>query len=203
MSDKKRSKPGLESKKTLLLHNYDLFLDRQTRLFATANSKALCESEDISTKRELLLLDDLTIFAIAARRLLDLCGLKSAANKFRIAPIRYGSDGKYTRVDEQTVGFETLLNRLIHMSYFQYFDNFRHLKIFAGIKVSNRDLYYRNVTELERDLIDGVFLVQDTNNGSQLYLLKDLVDVSVKVAEKITDTCERADVILDYFVRTA
>jgi hypothetical protein len=180
-----------------------LFLERQTRLFATANSKALCGSNDIDAKRELLLLDDLTIFAIAARRLLDLCGLNSSANKFKIAPVRYNNEGVPVRIAGEAIGFETLLNRLIHMSYFEYFDSLHRLKILSGIKVEHRDLYSLDRSKLENDLIEGVFFVEDTNSSPGLYLLKDLIEVSVEVAEKITDTCERADVILDYFVRTA
>jgi hypothetical protein len=138
MTDKKGGRPGLASRKTLLIHNYELFLDRQTRLFATANSKAYCLSLDISEKRELLLLDDLTIFAISGRRLLDLCGLVSSANTVKLEPVVFDSASvSFLHVEAKSIGFETLLNRLLHLSYFQYIDDLNHLKIFAGKKVKN------------------------------------------------------------------
>ena len=89
MVAKQAGQPDLTDKKTLLIHNYDLFLDRQTRLFATANSQAFCKWGDINEKRDLLLLDDLTIFTISGRRLLNLCRLVSAANRVAALPVTF------------------------------------------------------------------------------------------------------------------
>jgi hypothetical protein len=77
----KKAAPSLESRKDLILHTYDLFLISQTRLFVQARSNEGSDSNEINRRRELLLLDDLTGFAIAARRLVELTGLKSFANR--------------------------------------------------------------------------------------------------------------------------
>src|SRR5262245_53174656 len=79
---------GIAAKKDLILHTYDAFLTAQTRLFTLAPSRGTNESDEISRKQELLLLDDLTAFAISARRLIELTRLKSFANGVKI-PFAY------------------------------------------------------------------------------------------------------------------
>jgi hypothetical protein len=66
-TDQKR----LALRKPLLFHNYDLFLERLTRLYTFACATGEPDFSEVSSKRELLLLDDLTIFAITARRLIE------------------------------------------------------------------------------------------------------------------------------------
>ena len=77
----KKTPPSLRGKKDLIRHTYDSFLVAQTRLFVQSCSNREAESAEINRRRELLLLDDLTGFAIAARRLVELTGLKSFANR--------------------------------------------------------------------------------------------------------------------------
>jgi hypothetical protein len=199
ITNKRRGRPGLAIRKNLLIHNYDLFLERQARLFATANSKALFASSDIHEKRNLLLLDDLTIFAIAGRRLLDLCGLKTAANKHKISPVRYNRDGTIYHYDVEAIGFVTLLNRLIHMSYFMRFDSLRTIRAYIGIKGDDKILL--DPEEQKKDMIDCAFLIMDSDNVAGLYMLKDVIEASVDVSEKIVSACETANIYLDYSFR--
>ena len=195
-------KPKLEQKKSLLLHNYDLFLHRQTRLAAVANSNNSIDSDEISEKRQLLILDDVTIFAIAARRLLDLCGLISVANRMLVNQVAFDPNAKnivFKYIPDTGVGFETLLNRLLHMSNFLYFDNPRYLRAFLGRKRSEEEWYAELGKADER--IDGVFLLFEKRHGVGIYLLRDLVEASIPVAEKIIDVCGDAGVYLDFMMK--
>jgi hypothetical protein len=50
-------------------------------------------------------------------------------------------------------------------------------------------------------MIDGIFLLHDKRNGVGVYLLKDLIEASITVAEKVVDTCLEAGVCLGYDMR--
>jgi hypothetical protein len=119
----KKSPPSLESKKDLILHTYDSFLISQTRLFVQACSNKESDSVEINRRRELLLLDDLTSFAIAARRLVELTGLKSFANRCLIPMVyldRMEEPYQVMKLKDKTIGFHTVMNRLIHASIIEH-----------------------------------------------------------------------------------
>jgi hypothetical protein len=96
----KRNAPSLDHKKDLILHTYDSFLIAQTRLFVQACSNTESDSAEINRRRELLLLDDLTSFAIAARRLVELTGLKSFANRCMIPMVYLDRNERAVSGDE-------------------------------------------------------------------------------------------------------
>ena len=200
---KSGKKPRLETKKSLLVHNYELFLYRQTRLHTAAYASHQTESDEISEKRQLLILDDLTIFAISARRLLELCGLRSKANSVRISPVVLVDPDadvlEFSHVSAKAVGFESLLNHLLHMSNFMYFDDPEHLRIFTGRSRSVEELIL-HYSKVEQPFV-GVFIVYDKRNGAGIYLLKDLVEASITVAEKIIDVCADGGVYLDFSMK--
>ena len=202
MTKKATGKPGLRGKKTLLLHNYDLFIERQARLSITAESSWDYSSDDASMKMELLILDDLTIFAIRARRLLELCGLTSSLNRVKISPLRFNAQAKeciYERMDRQALGFETLLNRIIHMANFEYFHSWSFLQTYLGVKL---DLYESFVRFKEgENRMDGVMFLHDKRNGTAFYFLKDIIKASIEVADAIVETCSNADVAIELSFR--
>jgi hypothetical protein len=125
--------PSLETKKDLILHTYDSFLVAQTRLFVQSRSNKESDSAEINRRRELLLLDDLTSFAIAARRLVELTGLKSFANRCMVPMVYLDQTEEPYRVMklEKKIGFHTLMNRLIHASMIEHIHNMLDFVLFV------------------------------------------------------------------------
>jgi hypothetical protein len=129
----KRILPSLEYKKDLILHTYDSFLIVQTRLFVQGCSNKESDSAEINRRRELLLLDDLTSFAIAARRLVELTGLKAFANRCMIPMVyldRNEEPYQVMKFKDKAVGFHTLMNRLIHASIIEHIHNMLDFVLF-------------------------------------------------------------------------
>lgn len=199
---KSRSSLSLElsTKKSLLFHNYDLFLERQSRLFVTANSVGHSQSSDITDKNELLLLDDLTIFAITVRRLVELCRLKSFCNRVKVPQTQFSIEKnrvKFYPKKGGDIGFHTLMNRIIHMSDFRFFDSHKLL----NYHVNGGDLADLLRIGKNDDAMERLIYIREQENPPLFLLLRDVVDCSEQVAEKITDTCADAKVFLEISLR--
>jgi len=81
----------------------------------------------------LLLLDDLTGFAIAARRLVELTGLKSFANRCMVPMVFLDQTEEPYQVKklDNKIGFHTLMNRLIHASTIEHIRNMLDFVLFV------------------------------------------------------------------------
>jgi len=192
----KTGKPGLVDKKNLLVHNYDLFLEKQVRLFCAAAPNIGYISSEISAKFDTLILDDLIIFAISCRRLIELCGLRSASNSFKIAPLRFDPTMKdycFERMQKEAIGFATLCNNIIHMANFTYINDWRLIRKIARSEKMHELLNF----DQNAGKMPLCFLLSDEKKNSAYYALKDIVETSVEIAEKIVETCANAGVYLE------
>jgi hypothetical protein len=198
---------SLVGKKDLILHTYDSFLISQTRLFSRATSNKVSASDEIARRSELLLLDDLIAFAIAARRLVELTKLKSFANRFTI-PLAFLDNREEPYVvgkSNQSVGFHTLMNRMIHASIIDHYDNMLKLKLaFTRLDKEIRDKiifdqYGREDTEPFEQLL---FIVSDDSSAALVSLL-DVINTSIEVSDKIIETCSQESIFLELSLRGA
>lgn len=194
----------LKSKTIILLHNYDLFLERQARLFDAMNSSDEFASDDLEERRKLLLLDDLTIFAVAARRLMDITGTRSSCEKVKTPRLAVVEDENRITISEladNKLGFYTLCNRLVHMSNFELARDYRDLYRFVPRSRTNDELY-KIVTRRDERLPDFICMIEEGNASSEVRL-RDIVLASIKAAEKITDVCSDSGVYLELSIRMA
>jgi len=187
-----KSHPSLALKKDLIIHTYDLFLIAQTRLFIQTTSNEEADSAEINRRRELLLLDDLIGFAIAARRLVELTGLKSFANRCMV-PVAYldQSEEPYCVMKSKTnVGFHTLMNRLIHASMIEHIKNkIEYVLFFTPLAEETPDKIFRNYLlhkNAKRHPIEQLLFVSSDDGDPVLISIKDLIDQSTKVADKLS-----------------
>jgi hypothetical protein len=200
------TRPSLEIKGNLIRHAYDSFLVAQTRLFVQATSNEESDSSDIGRRRELLLLDDLTSFAIAARRLIELTGLKSFANRCKV-PLAYldQSEGSYSvKKAEANIGFLTLMNRLIHASFIRHLSTTLDVVFFfAELSLSKKS--EKDVLEMilpvaakgQRHEAIEQLLVVSSDEGSVIISLRDMIHECEAVANKIIDACRDQKIFLE------
>lgn len=109
----KSGRPNLASRKDLIVHTYDSFLTSQARIFTLGHYTYHSESSEIETKQKLLFLDDLLTFAITARRLIELTGLRSFSNNQSVGLYllkRQQLEPALTRSSGPEIGFLTLVN---------------------------------------------------------------------------------------------
>jgi hypothetical protein len=177
-------------------------LTTQTRLFIQATSNEQSDSDDINRRRELLLFDDLIGFAIAARRLIELTSLKSFANRCMV-PLAYldQSEEPYCVMkSKSSIGFLTLMNRLIHASTIEHINNkLDFVLLFTNHTKETRDqiLWDHALGKTKREPIEQLLFVSSDDGDPVLISIKDLVDQSTKVAEKVIDTCDRQKIYLE------
>jgi hypothetical protein len=204
-----KTPPSLEHKKDLILHTYDSFLVAQTRLFVQANSNEECDSDEINRRRELLLLDDLMGFAIAARRLIELTGLKSFANRCAI-PMVYldQTEEPYVVMKlDSSIGFHTLMNRLIHASIVEHLHNKLNLVLFVTRptkEVREKIIWNRILKKnYKREPIEQLLFVSSDEMNPVFFSISDMIQESTKVAEKVIDVCNNQKIFLELSVRGA
>jgi len=198
------TRPSLELKRDLIRHAYDSFLAAQARLFVQATSnEEVSDSDEIDRRRELLLLDDLASFAIAARRLIELTVLKSFANRC-VVPLAYldQSEEPYLVMkSKQSIGFLTLMNRLIHASFIQHFSNKLHFVLFITRppKEVQEAIMLRSLGKHET--IEQLLFVSSDKDDPALISIRDMIDQSIKVADKIIDVCSDQNIFLELWPR--
>jgi hypothetical protein len=206
----KKPAPSLESKKDLILHTYDSFLVNQTRLFVQARSNEESDSPEINRRRELLLLDDLMGFAIAARRMVELTGLKSFANRC-VIPIafldRNEEPHRVIKFKEKTVGFHTLMNRLIHASIIEHVDNMLDLVFLVeGTKLETRKKILMNriiSRKYDHPPMEQLLFVSTEDMNAAFFSINDMIQQSIGVAEKVVELCGRHEIFLELDMRGA
>jgi hypothetical protein len=212
---KKSGRPNLAAKKELLLHTYDSFLEAQTRLSTLAHYSYRLDSSEIDTKQNLLFLDDLLIFAITARRLIELTQLRSFSNSQYVR--QYGIDRRENSVEiaplkDARMGFLTVVNSIIHCSNIELLMNRLQLANLLRVsKMSEKDAfeYYKLVAKLcDEDrwseyAIDPTIIVIPDKEEPFMIVLKDLIAVSTDFSEKIADVCRESMIFLELDYRGA
>jgi hypothetical protein len=205
----KKTPPSLEYKKDLILHTYDSFLISQTRLFIQAASNEESDSAEINRRRELLLLDDLTSFAIAARRLIELTSLKSFANSC-LVPLAYldQSEEPYSVMKSKAnIGFQTLMNRLIHASIIEHINNKLDFVLFVtrpAKEIREKIMWNRILGKNQkREPIEQLLFVSSDDVDPVQISISDMIHQSTIVADKIIDTCCDQKIFLELDFRGA
>jgi hypothetical protein len=205
----RKAPPSLEGKKDLILHTYDSFLVAQTRLFVQSCSNKEAESAEINRRRELLLLDDLTGFAIAARRLVELTGLKSFANRCMVPMVFLDQREEPYQVMklDTKVGFHTLMNRLIHASIIERIHNMLDFVIFVTRpKKEVRDkILWNRILKRHHDHgpMEQLLFVSSDEVHPVFFSLNDMIEQSVAVSDKIVDVCNNHKIFLELDMRGA
>lgn len=204
-----KTPPSLSHKKDLILHSYDSFLIAQTRLFVQSTSDEKSDSAEIDRRRELLLLDDLTNFAIAARRIIELMGLKSFANR-RTIPLVYldQSEEPYRVMKAKTtIGFLTLMSRLIHSSYIEHIDSKLDFVLFLAPPaqdVRERIVWNRIARkDKQHEPIEQLLFVSSEESDPVLISIKDMIQASVEVADRVISMCADQKIFLELDFRGA
>jgi hypothetical protein len=205
----KRPPPSLAGRKDLILHTYDSFLIAQTRLFVQAGANRESDSDEINRRRELLLLDDLTSFAIATRRLVELTGLKSFANR-RMIPMVYldQTEEPYQVAKlKDKVGFHTLMNRLIHASVIEHFDDMLKFVLYVTRPTKAvREKLFQNLMlnkNYERRPIEQLLFVSSDEINPVFFSIDDMIQQSIIVADKIVEVCSSSQIFLELNLRGA
>jgi hypothetical protein len=203
----KKAQPSLEHKKDLILHTYDSFLVAQTRLFVQACSNAESESAEINRRRELLLLDDFIGFAIAARRLIELTGLKSYANRCMIRMVFLDQSEEPYQVMklDNKIGFHTLMNRLIHASIVEHIHNMLDLVLFVTRpkKELREKILWNRILKKDYDHkpMEQLLFVSSEEMNPVFFSIADMIEQSIAVAEKIVDVCSSDKIFLELDMR--
>ncbi len=197
---------SLAGKKDLIFHTYDSFLTAQTRLFSRATSHERSKSEELVRRSELLFLDDLIAFSISARRLLELTKLKSYANKFTIAyAFLDNTEEPYVvgKSNRKTIGFLTLVNRIIHASMIVHYDDMLSCKL-AFMKLDEKTrhkIIFNELPKTHRKHFEQLLFIASDANDPVLISLLDTINVSIAIAEKIVDTCAQQHIFLELSLR--
>ena len=205
MSDKKHFLRELGQKRDLIVNTYGSFLERQTRLSCAVPLHSLRRWEEIAVRRKLLMLDDITVFSIAGRRLIDLCKLQSTCESLKLQQVvMFGENGDIAATYKQDgkIGFYSVLSRLIHMTNFFYFDSkrdFRHAMSSAPDLVARYNELMAPVPQ--DDSISGFILTRENKHGAIAIRLVDILNASIEAAEKIIEVCSSADISLEAWER--
>jgi hypothetical protein len=205
----KKAFPSLEGKKDLILHTYDSFLIAQTRLFVQAGSNKESDSAEINRRRELLLLDDLTSFAIAARRLVELTGLKSFANRCMVPMVYLDQTEEPYQIMklDNRIGFHTLMNRLIHASIIEHIDNMLDFVLFVtrpAREIREKIMWHRILNKnYDHKPMEQLLFVSSDEVNPVFFSLDDMIQQSIPVSEKIVDVCNDSKIFLELDMRGA
>jgi len=212
---KKRAKvgrPNLAGKKDLLLHTYDSFLVSQTRIFTLAYYVYQHESMEIETRQKLLFLDDLLNFAITARRLMELTGLRSFSNACSVGLYYWNKSEtpiEVSRIKNTKIGFLTVINSIIHCRYIELITN--RFQIAPRSPVADNDLlhHYQIFEKIcveqrwhEYSVGPAIIVVPDKGEPF-MTILKDVITASNDVSEKIVDVCTDSKIFLELEYRGA
>lgn len=202
--------PNLSVKKDLILHTYDSFLVTQTRLFVQACSNKQSASSEINRRRELLLLDDLIGFAISSRRLVELTGLKSFANRCTIQMAfldRTEEPYQVMKFKDKTIGFHTLMNRLIHASIIEHIHNILDLALFIerpSREIRERIFWNRiGKGNIDHKPMEQLLFVSTENMNPVFISLEDMITQSMSVADKVVEVCSNSKIYLEMDMRGA
>jgi hypothetical protein len=206
----KKNPPSLVHKKDLIFHTYDLFPIAQTRLFVQACSNKESDSAEINRRRELLLLDDLTGFAIASRRLVELIGLKSFANRCKIPMVyldRNEEPYQVMKFKDVTIGFDTLMNRLIHASIIEHIHNMLDFVLFVEQpkKEIREKIFWNRILKKNytHEPMEQLLFVSTDDVNPVFFSIGDMVQQSIVVADKIVDVCNSNKIFLELDMRGA
>lgn len=203
---RKKHELALATRRKSLIHSYDGFLTAQTRLFTLAHYVYSNVDGDVEGHQEQLFFDDLISFAIASRRLVELAGVKSFANHVKInehifdereAPLKLSLSGT-------KIGFLKFVSSVIHAKYIdllrsrldfwsyrggrQEKDTFALYNLLAKVRRENRWAEYA---------VDVSVLVVTDDDELTLVKLKDVIDASSKVIERIADKCGEVGIHLE------
>jgi hypothetical protein len=204
---KKQEKPNLIGKRDLIMHTYDLLRTAQARIYTLAKSTYDYTSIEIDTTQKILFLDDVLQFSISARRLIELTYLKSFSNQQNIVLQHFDNRESPTILypGKQKIGFLTLANSIIHGIYIDLFLSRFDIELFYGIrqrteadKFAQYKLFEKLINEnrWHEYAIEPAMLVKSDKEFVGIVLLKDLVNASVDVVEKIIDVCSDSNIFL-------
>ena len=201
---------SLDAKKDLILHTYDAFLITQTRLFVQACSNKQSDSAEINRRLELLLLDDLTGFAISARRLVELTGLKSFANRCMIPMVyldRNEEPYQVMKFHDKAIGFHTLMNRLIHASIIEHLHNMLDFVLFIGRpkkEIREKIIFNRILKKnYSHAPMEQLLFVSTDDVNPVFFSIDDMIQQSISVSDKIVDVCNSHQIFLELDLRGA
>jgi hypothetical protein len=210
----RRERPNLSDSQGLVSHTYDMFLTSQTRIFTLSRYIYDGPASEIDIRLRTLFMEDILSFSISARRLIELIGLKSVSNNKAKIDLQYLDTSRATEAFLPTgnnIGFLSFANKAIHsqirMLFLHRLDYDRFGKHCDDDIASRYALWSQlhDRTRLNENREKGfahepILVVKtDTDKIAYSVLLKDLVDASVIVMEKIVDVCCDSGIYLGYY----
>lgn len=189
----------------LVRHAYEGVLDRAARLISFGSSKSIASNTEIGDRQERQAVDDVLLFAIYARRLIDLAKAKSLARNVSVGLWHFGgtqTDMKFA-LNSKTISMWGLLGVIVHHKFVEVVRYQLQVKALVGA-----------ATEvLLGDILDGpekyqfqpkVFVQSDKSDlltDKSDLLIVDILDMTGLYLERlvhpIVSVCERRGLYLE------
>jgi hypothetical protein len=205
---KTTTRPSLSGQRDLILHTYDLFKTSQARIFTLSTSIYDEGSGELDRSINILCLDDIILFSVSARRLIELTRLKSFANRQLIAQQHFDKSEHVIKLYplKRRVGFLTLINEILHSTFIELYRNrFDYQIYFEKRPLSNEEAYarimlYGKIRQENRwaeYAVSPAMAIISDHEEMNLVLLKDVISASVPIIEKISDVCSDSNIMLE------
>jgi hypothetical protein len=205
---KTTTRPSLSGQRDLILHTYDLFKTSQARIFTLSTSIYDEGGGELDRSINILFLDDIILFSVSARRLIELTRLKSFANRQLIAQQQFEKSEHAIKLYplKRRVGFLTLINEILHSTFIELYRNgFDYQIYFEKRPLSDEKIYARIMLyeKIRREnrwaeyAVSPAMAIISDHEEMNLVLLKDVISASAPIIEKISDVCSDSNIMLE------
>tara|TARA_R110002110_G_scaffold37238_2_gene123195 strand:- start:197 stop:820 length:624 start_codon:yes stop_codon:yes gene_type:complete len=188
-----------ESAKPDKEHIVQLFyntIDKAARVTCYASTNYPNLASDIGVRIDELARDDLIIFAISTRRLIEAASFVDRARNISLTLLEPAA--KEQRIRFARIGTTTLsriLNLLIHSKTLETFRSETQFRIFAGIPESMEDTILR-VTSGKLDSYPPIVLVVSDKGKAKYFSLAELIEIFERCLSEIVDHCAEHNIYL-------
>lgn len=109
------------------------------------------------------------------------------------------------KLRDKTVGFHTLMNRLVHSSIIEHFDNMLDFTLFVHRpppKIREKILFNRILKRnYDHRSMEQLLFVSTPDMNSAMFSIDDMITQSIIVADKIVETCSSSKIFLEFDMR--
>jgi hypothetical protein len=210
----KKKRPDLSDKKDLLLHQYDVFLTAQTRIFTLSRYVYDNPASEIKERQKTLFLDDILSFSISARRLIELTSLKTFSNskaKVKLQGVDANQRPARFWPSTQHIGFLIFMSKIVHAQYVRLFlERLDPLLLKLSGPLSKQDIWFYTMLEgkltqqnrwNEYAFAPILVVRSDTDSRPHIVVVRDLIDASIIVMEKVIKVCSHSEIFLETDMR--
>ncbi len=202
MSTEKDSKRKSEThSQSLVKHAFESVVSRGARLASYASAKGLKGGIDIYEKQDVLALDDLLVFSIHARRLIETAHKSNVAKAAKIT--LWGIDVRGTSVEvftrQNPISFWKLVNSIIHSVHIEMIRNTTEAAIvYGGV---NRDDPYALIKGM-RNIKTKCLIISDRKEKF-IVDLKQMIEVFANdVLDEVIEHWEDKNLYLSVFFKS-